>query len=338
MNDIPPLRIGVLGAARITPRAVIDPARRRPDLVRIDAIAARDPERARQFARCHGIPRVLPTYADLVQDPDIDAVYVPLPISLHGVWTQRALAAGKHVLCEKPLALNAGEAVQLAEAAAASGRVLMEAFHYRYHPLADRLQAILNRGEIGAVRHYDVAFCIPLLPRDDIRFHYELGGGALMDVGCYPVNLVRFLAGIEPRVRSASARLAGPQVDRYMRADLEFADGRTARIVCATRSWRLLDARLRVDGDTGTVRVWNPFQPHRLHLMTVRNAAGRRIERVQGDTTFMHQLIAFVDAVREGKPFPTDARDAIANHRLIDAIYERAGLTRRGAPCVAPAT
>jgi predicted dehydrogenase len=195
------LRLGVLGTARITPFAVIRPARQIPG-VQVSAVASRDPLCARRFARKYGIPQTHSSYTALIDDPDIDAAYNPLPNSLHAEWSQRALQAGKHVLCEKPLTSNAEEAVQLAEIAKTSGRFLIEAFHYRYHPLALRMKPIVDSGELGRVRHLEASFCITIPEPGNIRFRYDLAGGATMDVGCYPINLLRYLAAAEHFTRN----------------------------------------------------------------------------------------------------------------------------------------
>ena len=162
MSDPARLRIGVLGAARIAPLALVRPARSVPEVL-VLAVAARDEARARRFASRHAIPRVHARYAELLADPEIDAVYNPLPNSLHCEWTLRAISAGKHVLCEKPLAANAYEAGLMSEAARREGRVLVEAFHWRYHPLAARMQEIVVGGELGRVEHVEAAMCIPLI-------------------------------------------------------------------------------------------------------------------------------------------------------------------------------
>src|SRR5207302_2948709 len=157
-----PVRFGTLGAAAITPPALVRPAKKVPEATVI-AVAARDRDRARKFASKHGIPRVHQGYDDLLADPDIDAVYIPLPNALHGVWTKRALAAGKHVLCEKPFTANAQEAADVAAAAAATDRVVMEAFHWRYHPMAERILAIVRGGELGELKRVEASVCFPLL-------------------------------------------------------------------------------------------------------------------------------------------------------------------------------
>ena len=324
-----PLRIGILGAATIAVFALIRPCRRVPDVTAV-AVAARDPERARRFATRHGIKRVHDSYHALLDDPEIDAVYIPLPNSLHAHWTKEALRAGKHVLCEKPLAANAREAEEVARVAQETGRVLVEAFHYRYHPLAARIQAIIGGGEIGQLRHIEAEFSVPLLPPRSIQFSYELGGGATMDVGCYAINIVRFLAGAEPDVVAAEARLLRAEVDRWMAADFRFADGRTARMTCALLSARLLRAGVVVDGTEGKLHVRFPFLPHLFHRVSVHSKAGIRHERVEGESTYTYQLRAFAQAVRGGPPALTDGQDAIANMRVIDAVYEKAGMQRRG--------
>lgn len=324
-----PLRIGLLGAARITPWAVIRPARRLPE-VAVAAVAARDPNKAGAFARRHGVPRVHPTYEALVQDPELDAVYIALPNSLHAVWCIRALEAGKHVLCEKPLASNATEAAQAMEVASRTGRVLAEAMHYRYHPLAARLKAIVQSGELGTIHRFEADFCVPLLLPGNIRYRYELGGGATMDLGCYTINLLRYLTGAEPEVVKADARLSSPQVDRFMRAELWFPGKAVGQITCSLCSSILLRSRARVEGNDGELRVTSPFHPDRFHRVVVRGRTGARREHVQGDTTFYGQLRAFVQAARGEAAMATDAMDALANMRVVDAVYERAGLKRRG--------
>ena len=324
-----PLRIGILGAARIAPMAIVRPARGVAGAT-IDAVAARDPARARAFAARQRIPRVLPDYAALVEDPTLDAIYNPLPNALHCEWTIRALRAGKHVLCEKPMASNVEEAERMAEAAEASGKVLTEAFHYRYHPLADRMLEVVERGRLGKIQHVEAEFCIPLLKPGDIRYRLDLSGGATMDTGCYAIHLVRTLAGAEPTVVSARARLSSPGVDRWMRADFRFADGRTGRITCSLFSSTLLRARALVRGDAAEMIVTNPIAPHLFHRLRLRSSGGTLTESVAGRATYTHQLEAFVRAVRGGSSLPTDARDAVANMRVIDAVYEAAGLPRRG--------
>jgi predicted dehydrogenase len=331
MADGRRLRIGILGAARIAPMALVRPARRVPE-VEIAAVAARDPARARAFAAKHGVPGVHESYAALVSDPELDAIYNPLPNSLHCEWTIRALEAGKHVLCEKPLASNADEAGRMVETAERSGRRLVEAFHWRYHPLAARVREILDAGEIGRVRRVETAMCVPLAIPGDIRYRLDLAGGATMDTGCYAIHMLRFLAGAEPvEVTDVQMQLSSPGVDRWMQAELRFPDGVTGRATCSLFSSTLLRIGARVIGERGELRVVNPVAPHLWHRLTVQGPAGRRAEKAPGEATYTHQLRAFAAAVRDGAPTPTGGADSIANMRVIDAVYAKAGLPRRGA-------
>ncbi len=324
-----PLRIGVLGAARIVPPALLRPATAVPE-VTVAAVAARNPARARAFAGRHSIPRVHGSYAELVADPEIDAVYNPLPNSLHCEWTLRALAAGKHVLCEKPFASNTAEAQRMADGASRAGRVLMEAFHYRYHPLADRMIAIARDGTLGRVERIEANLCALLPLPGNIRYRYDLGGGSTMDMGSYCVHMVRHLAGDEPVVTRAEARLSSPHVDRCMTAELAFRDGRTARIRCSLFSSTVLDISARVVGDRGELRVFNPVAPQAYHRLTLRTDRGKTVERLDRRPTYEYQLRAFARAVATGEPPLTAPADSIANMRVIDAIYEKAGLPLRG--------
>ena len=324
-----PLRIGILGAARIAPAALILPARQVTG-VEVVSVAARELAKAQAFAAAHHIPQTHASYAALIADPTIDAIYNPLPNSLHAEWSICALQAGKHVLCEKPLANNASEAQAMAAAAQASGRLLMEAFHYRYHPLTLRIKEIVESGELGRIRHLEAHFCIPLYRRHDIRWDYALGGGALMDLGCYTVNLLRYLAGAEPTVIRAQAKVRAPQVDRWMAAELRFPNGISARMTNSFFSAVLLRVSARVVGEAGELRVINFVLPQLWHRLTVQSGQGKRVEHFPGESSYVHQLRAFVAFVRQGTPCPTDAADGVANMRVIDAIYEKAGLQRRG--------
>jgi predicted dehydrogenase len=325
---VAPLRIGVLGAARIAPAAIIRPARR-VEGVEVVAVAARDSARARDFATKHSIPRVVDSYEQLVTDPDIDAIYNPLPNGLHGRWTMAAMAAGKHVLCEKPFTANAEEARTVAGAHEGSGLVLMEAFHYRYHPLFARVLALIESGTVGTVRHIQAALCFPLLSGKDIRWNPALAGGATMDAGCYPIHMVRHLAGSEPEVTAAAARLRSPGIDRYMKADLRFADGVTGTATCSMLSSHILSIGLRVVGHEGEIRVLNPLAPDKFSRLTIKSKSERHVEHSTKRATYDFQLEAFVGAVERGEPVITGPEDAIANMVVIDAVYRAAGLEPR---------
>jgi predicted dehydrogenase len=323
------LRVGILGAARIAPLAVIRPAHK-VDGVQVTAIAARDRSRAETFASKHGIGRVHTSYADLVDDPEVDAIYVPLPNGLHAEWTLRAIAAGKHVLCEKPFTANEAEALQVADAAEASDRVVMEAFHYRYHALAERMHAIAHDGTLGEIRSVRTWLCFPLPKFSDIRYNYALGGGASMDC-VYPIHALRLLGPGRPEVVSAHAKTHGENIDRAMTAHYRFPSGATGRTDASMWSWRALKIAAHVEGTRGRMRVVNYVAPQYFNRLTVKVDGKTTRERVRGDTSYVAQLKAFVAAVRDGTPFPTTARDAVETMRIIDDVYRAAGLPLRGA-------
>ena len=321
----PPLRIGTLGAARITPMALIRPARDVPE-AEVVAVAARDRRRAERFASKQGIRRVHDTYEALVNDPEIDAIYNPLPNAWHAPWTLKALEAGKHVLCEKPFTSNAVEAREVADAARRTGLVVMEAFHWRYHPLAERLVELARSSEVGQIRHVDATFCIPLPMRNDIRWQLDLAGGSTMDVGAYTASIVRHVTGEEPEVTSARAKARRPGIDRWLTADLSLPSGATARVTNAMWSGRVLACAVRVVGSEGEIKVLNPVGPHVFHRFSVTTDGATRRERFPRTPTYNYQLQAFCGAVREGASIPTDADDAVKNMELLDAIYDVSGL------------
>lgn len=327
-NGSAPLRIGVLGAARIVPHSLIKPAKDNDEVV-VAAVAARDVSRARAYAAKHGIARVVDSYEALVTDPDLDAIYNPLPNGLHGRWTRAAVAAGKHVLCEKPFTANAAEAREVAEVAAAVAPVVMEAFHYRYHPMMVRIEEIVASGELGKLQHLEAALCFPVPKPSDIRYDYALAGGAAMDAGCYTVHMVRTLGGSTPEVVSAAAKLRSPKIDRAMSAQLRFAAGHTARIHCSLWSLNLLQTTIKVVGDQGALYAMNPLMPQYFHRLSIRTAAGKRVEHFSRRGSYAYQLDAFADAVLRGAPVKTTPQDAVENMTVIDGIYRAAGLALR---------
>ncbi len=328
------VRFGVLGAARITPAALLRPARTHPE-ASADVVAARQLGRAVDYATKYRIPKVRDSYEAVVADPDIDAVYIPLPNSLHAEWTLQALAAGKHVLCEKPFTANAAEAAQVTvaadRAADRDGLVVMEAFHYRYHPLARRMGEIADSGELGELRHIEAWLCAPIPKRSDIRYQAALAGGAMMDMGSYVVHWARYLGREEPTVVSARAKLHTPEIDRAMDAHLAFPGGHTATVHCSMWSSTFLRLEARVTGDRGEMRVINPIAPQSVSWLTVRTQGGRRREFTSRRPTYAYQLDAFCDAVLRGGPVLTPPADATANMAVIDAVYRAANMRPRGA-------
>lgn len=322
------MRIGILGAARIAPAALIRPAKA-INGVEVTAVAARDRGRAEAFAAAHGIPRVMGSYAEVLEA--VDAVYIPLPNSLHAEWSLRALDAGLHVLCEKPFTANSAEARQVAEAAAkADGLTVMEAFHYRYHPLAARIREIAKT-ELGEIRHVATSMCFPLPRFRDIRYNLALAGGATMDAGCYAIHCLRLLGPGRPVVTRAKALVKTPGVDRAMTADFRFPTGATGRITASMWSRAVLGIGAKVEGERGSMSVLNYVLPQAFHRLRVTVDGRKRHERVHGAATYEHQLRAFADAVggRETANL-TPPADSVVTMELIDDIYRAAGLRPRG--------
>jgi predicted dehydrogenase len=320
------LRFGVLGAARITPAALVAPAAKLPS-VEITRVAARDRGRAEAFAAEHGIGAVSAGYAEVVSADDVDVGFNPLPNSQHAEWTIAALQAGKDVLCEKPLGSNAAEAAEMVEVARTEGRVLGEAFHYRYHPLFERLLAIVASGAIGDIERIEASFAVAI-GRPDIRWDYALAGGSLMDLGCYPVSWVRHVPGEEPTVVSAEAVEGAEKIDASITAELAFPSGATGRISSAMDRGPVIS--LTVTGTDGTIEVENPLAPQGGNALTVTTGHGTTSGQVDAGATYEHMLRAFVDHVIHGTPYPTQGADSVANMAVIDAVYEAAGLPPRG--------
>jgi predicted dehydrogenase len=324
-----PLRFGVLGAAKIAPAAVIRPSREGKE-AEVVVVAARDRSRAEQFARQHGIARVASDYAAVVGDPEIEAVYNPLPMSLHAEWTLAALRAGKHVLCEKPFAANAGEARQMVAAAEAAGLVLAEAFHYRYHPVFERILSIVHGGELGRLRRVEGRFTVAIPDTSDLRHRFETAGGATMDLGCYALHWLRQVTGEQPRVLRAWAREGNPHIDLTMDAEFVFPSGVTGSMHTSMAPEEPFAATLSIEGEAGSLWADNPMAPHNGHRITLRVGSTETTEQLDAPTTYRHQLVAFVAAVRSGARLPTGGSDAIDNMELIDAVYRAAGMPVRG--------
>jgi predicted dehydrogenase len=325
-----PVRFGVLGAAKIAPTALIVPSRL-GDEARAVVVAARDIERARRFAAEHQIPRVASSYEEVVADPEVDVVYNPLPMSLHAEWTIKALRAGKDVLCEKPFAANADEAEEMVRVAGETGRFLVEAFHYRYHPLFERILSLVKSGKLGKLKTMDAKFVVAIKDRNDLRHRYDTAGGATMDLGCYPLHWMRQVAGGEPEVVSARAVQAAPKVDLTMEAELLFPSGVRGKMLTSMADEWAYSTTLEVVGERGRLFVQNPLAPHGGHELTIEIGGDKTTEQVPGQTTFRHQLVAFVAALKGNKQLPTMGQDSINNMKLIDAVYTAAGLPVRGA-------
>jgi len=318
------IRIGILGAAKIAPPVVIHPSRDNPDF-EVVAVAARDFERAKAYAAEHKIPNIAEDYDALVRRADVDLVYNALPPGGHARWTIAALEAGKHVLCEKPFAMNATQVRRMNEAAVKAGRKLVEAFHYRHHNVMKRAVEIARSGELGEVVRVDADFSVPIPYREgELRWTREQGGGALMDLGCYPTHALRSIMGREPKVVAASCTLEH-DVDVATKAELDFS-GVPATLSCSMKPERFA-ATLKLSGEKGTLEIQNYVAPQMGCRFTVK-VGGERKEATDGPATYVAQLAELGDVLLRGKPQLITAADSLGNMAAIDAIYAAAGVAR----------
>jgi predicted dehydrogenase len=326
------IRLGLVAASRIAQRAIIDPL---PDVdgVELRAVAARDLDRAEAAAQEWGAPLAFGSYEELMACDDIDAVYIGTPASLHREWAIAAIDAGKHVLCEKPFASNADDARLIADAARSGDVVVMEAFHWRYHPYARRIRDVLDSGVLGRVDRIEAAFDIPegRIGRDDIRWDVPLGGGATMDLGCYAIQWVRFAAEADPDVASAEAVCPVEGIDGSLGAELRWPSGVTGWVHSSMIApGDSVEAWLRVAGEHGTMIATNPLAPQHGNSMIVVDLGHRIVsEPAEPTSTYFHQLVAFRDSIVDGAAFPTTADDGVRNMEIVDACYRAAGLEPR---------
>ena len=318
------VRWGILGTARIAERQV-GPALRRADGCAVTAVASRDGVRAASFARALDIPVALDSYAALLQCGEVDAVYIPLPNHLHVPWSVRALEHGKHVLCEKPIAMSGAEARLLQDVARAHPELrVMEAFMYRFHPQWDLVRQLVGSGAIGALRLVEAFFSYHNAYAGDIRNRVDTGGGALMDIGCYGISVARWLFGAEP-VRVMASMETDPRfgTDRLTTAVLEF-EGGTATFTCGTQL--APTQRVHIVGSEGRIEVDLPFNapldvPRRIRH--VRGAVANEHIAEPADQ-FARQCERFAHAALHLAPVPTPLSDAVANMDVIDAVAESA--------------
>ena len=320
-------RIGCLGAARIAPTALVHPAKVRGGAV-LQAVAARDPDRAEAFAQTHGFARAARDYAALVSADDVDLVYNALPVNLHAQWSIAALRAGKHVLCEKPFAMNADEARAVLAAAEESGRRVIEAFHYRYHPGFAQLLAWIDAGAIGKVTRIAGRFDVPIAdrPGGEIRHLPETGGGAFMDLGCYPLSWTLAAMGEAPPGVESEARLTPRGVDETMRARLSFAGGAVAEISASMAPDARFAAEFTVTGELGEITFANPLSPQMGARLTLRTGERSETAPVSRVATYLFQLDAVLGALDSGERLPTEGEGILRQQVALDRIYEAAGL------------
>ena len=330
MPEATPVSWGILSTAHIGLEKVI-PAMQASHSSRVDAIASRSPGTAAEAARALDIPKAYGSYEELLDDDDIEAVYIPLPNHLHAEWTLAAARAGKHILCEKPLAMTSADARSMIDACEEAGVKLMEAFMYRLHPLWKEVKGLVDRGAIGELSVVDTVFSYYNDDPANIRNIPEVGGGALYDIGCYAVNASRLLFGSEPNEVSASIRRDETMgVDVVTAAIMRFGAG-TATFVCSTRMEP--DQRVVVYGTEGRLVVEIPFNipPDRpTRILEVKGGAppvapGIVVHEIPTTDPYTAQADAFATAIREDGPVPTPIWDAVANLEVIERIFAEAG-------------
>jgi predicted dehydrogenase len=317
------LRWGILGAAKINERLL--PAFAKADNAELRALASRSLERARATAEAAGIPVAHGSYEALLDDRDIDAVYIPLPNTLHAEWTRKAADRGKHVLCEKPLCISAADAQQVVDYCQAKKVKLMDGFMWPHHPRTARLKQYLQEGNIGAVRHVASAFTFLLQPLEpsNIRLQAEVGGGGLLDVGCYPVYGIRWAFGAEP-VKAFATALYKHNVDVELTGTLWLSDGRTATFDCGfTLPYR---AWMEITGTEGVVFVPDLWLPPRRATFEIHRDNTRDVEEVvvEGEDQIVHMIQNFSRTVLEERPVQPDPMEAVRTLRVLDALARSA--------------
>ena len=324
-----PLKIGILGAARIADDGIVDPSRVLGH--RLVAVAARDQSRAEAFAAQRGVERVHQTYAEVIDDPEVEVVYNALVNSLHAKWNQYALNAGKHVLSEKPFASNAAEALVVRDVARTTSGQIVEGFHYLHHPVNQRLRELVTSGELGKIQRVDIELSIPSPPDSDPRWSLELAGGATMDLGCYVLSAARQVGrwlDAAPSVVNAAATLKKPDVDAAMWVELAYP------AVSGELHWNMnTDSRQMawtVTGTAGTAVVPAFAVPHLDNRIVVTRDDSTEEQTLGDQTSYTYQLAALADTLQNGAEFLIDVDDSVANAELIDDVYRKAGLSPRG--------
>ena len=321
------LRWGIIGTAKIA-REYLVPAIRLSPYAETIAVASREGEQARRYADQCDIPRYYGSYQDLLNDPDIDAVYIPLPNDMHVSLSLQAIAAGKHVLCEKPLGLNVRDVQPLLAAAEARPElVVMEAFMYRYHPQWVRVKQLIDEGVLGQINAVEACFTYFNDDPDNVRNNPDLGGGGMLDIGCYCISVARWIFGREPRRVSGQLDLDPTfGVDRHASGLMDFAPG-MATFFCSTQSYN--SQQVKITGTRGQLVVENPFfarrdTPSRLLL----SGETDDIIVIGEPNQYLEQINAFSLAALEGRPAPTPLSDALGNMRAVDGIFAAATLGR----------
>ncbi|MBX3084934.1 MAG: Gfo/Idh/MocA family oxidoreductase [Anaerolineae bacterium] len=327
------IRWGILSTARIGENAVIPAIHQSRNGVAA-AVGSRDIEKGKAFAARNNIPKVYGSYEELIADPDIDAIYNPLPNGLHGEWSIKAAQGGKHVLCEKPLANNAAEAQHMADEFKQHGVLLAEAFMYRFHPQTEKVKQMVDSGAVGKIHLIQAAFSFSIEDEGDVRLSKELVGGALMDVGCYCLNVTRYMLGEEPIEVKAIADFGEKTgVDERLVAIMAFPSGALAHFDCSLRTHFTQTYEIR--GSHGRILVekgYAPFRPDPAADVIIRywnsqpGVEKHAYEEIKVDKPDQYTLMAedFADAILNKRPPRFPIEDSIAQMRAIDMLYASA--------------
>ncbi|KAF9541254.1 hypothetical protein EC957_003269 [Mortierella hygrophila] len=352
VKDTDALRIGMLGAANIGPPALIGAAKHLPSII-VVSVAARDPVKAKAYADKNGIPNTHASYDALIADPEIDCIYNPLPNGLHYEWTRKALEAGKHVLLEKPATSNEAQAKDLVAFAQSKNLVLLEAFHFRFHPASIKFRELVQTHvasghpiqKVKAVMAFPTFFGL-----DDIRFNYKLAGGINMDAGCYTINSIRYFSGLEVEsVEAAKPKIVAENIDGRMEATLRLKGGAEAKLIASltnpwfsVKTYQEIFPKFTVETDDKIFTFGVFVLPAVYHYIAVTDKATGKTETLPkqydgGFSTYKYQLEAFVKAVKSGNnkdvinaiPGWVSGEDTIANMKVVDDVYKKAGMILR---------
>lgn len=321
---MPKIRWGIISTAKIGVEKVI-PAMQRGDYSDIVAIASRDGEKAKQAAQKLQIPKYHSSYESLLTDPDIDAVYNPLPNHLHVDWSIKTLEAGKHILCEKPIGLSSQDGMRLVEAARAHPHLkVMEAFMYRHHPQWQKAKDIVQNGGIGKLNAIQSFFSYHNVDPNNIRNMAEIGGGGLMDIGCYNISLSRFIFNSEP-IRVCALIDFDPnfKIDRLTSGIMEFEQG-VSSFICSTQLCPY--QRVNLVGDQGRVEIEIPFNAPPDRPCRLWHQTGPGIQEITFDPCDQYTIQGdlFSKAIIDDSPVPTPIEDTVANMQIIEALFESA--------------
>lgn len=319
------MRIGLLGASKIAVDCVIKPAAIMPQ-VQITGVAARDMKRAQAYADENGIAKAHASYDALLSSDDIDLVYIALPVSHHAHWSIKALKAGKHVLCEKPFAMNLEEAKQVLAVATQCGKRIIEAFHYRYHPAFQTCIDWIVSGKIGEIQSIDTTFSAPIPDNGtDIRFRPELGGGAMMDLGCYTINWLQAILGKTPQSISASGVLGDSGVDEKITAHLVFPGDVRASLTTQIGANAPLAVSLQIHGSKGEIKFMNPLAPQMGAMLQSIVGEKHHQAAISPISSYAYQLGAVIDALRSGTSLHNEGDSVLGQQKLLEDVYIAAG-------------